>query len=437
MNYKVLILFVFSCIPVLISCVDESSDVGGKWVESSFRNVLVDTCTVQLSTILADSITTSGDTITQIGRYSDSYRGMIRAVFFTEYNVASTTFSPDKSYIFDSITLAFIPSGDFLGDTLAAYQNVSVHRLTENLELANSNYLYNTSSFNYNSTPLASFSYRPRPKSKTTFEVRLADELGREFFDLIEKQSIYLDNQDRFRQYFPGLAILPSEEGSCITGFAVNDTSMCITMYYREIYTSTEERTLTFTPNSTYRFTQAEQDFTGTPFEGILPGTSEAVPSGKSQHVSYLQGLSGVYTKLEFPYLNNLRFQGSLVTIESATLYLYPVRNAYNDNVILPEKLTLYTADENDVTQGVITDSSGEEVQTGNLVTNDTYATYYSFDITSFLQSNLGQVGVNVQNLMLMLPNEQFLTTVEGLVLGDANHETNNIKLQVLFKVYN
>lgn len=433
-TYKLLLILI---IPLIISCVDESSDVGGKWVDSSFRNVLVDTCTVQLSTILTDSITTSGDTITQIGRYSDDYRGAIHSGFFTEYNTASTTFHPDKRYVFDSITIALTPSGDIIGDTLSSLQNASIYRLTENLELTSDNYLYNTSSFKYNETPLTTFSYRPRPKSKEQFEVRLPDTFGEEFFELIEKQSIFLDSQERFRQYFPGLTILPDDNGSCITGFAVNDTSMCLKIYYREIHTSTVERTLTFTPNSTYCFTQASQDFNNTPFQGILPGTHDAMPSDKSQHMSYLQGLSGVYTKLEFPYLNNLRSEGDMITIESAMLYLYPVQGTYGDDIPLPESLTLYTADENDVAQGVITDSSGEEVQTGNLVTDDVHAIYYSFDLTSFMQSNLGTIGMNRQNLMLMLPNEKFLSTPEGLILGDSYHEKNNIKLRILFKVYN
>ena len=52
----------------IFSCRDESSSIGSKWVESSFINVVTDTCMVTLSTLLADSLATSGDTICQIGR---------------------------------------------------------------------------------------------------------------------------------------------------------------------------------------------------------------------------------------------------------------------------------------------------------------------------------------------------------------------------------
>ena len=60
-------LFITLLISLLASCRDELSTVGGKWVESSLRTVQTDTCTVRISTILSDSLATSGDTICQIG----------------------------------------------------------------------------------------------------------------------------------------------------------------------------------------------------------------------------------------------------------------------------------------------------------------------------------------------------------------------------------
>ena len=46
---------------ILFSCRDESSSIGAKWVNSSFMNAVTDTCTVTLSTLLSDSLATSGD----------------------------------------------------------------------------------------------------------------------------------------------------------------------------------------------------------------------------------------------------------------------------------------------------------------------------------------------------------------------------------------
>ena len=52
-------------------CIDENSELGRTLVESSFYNIYVDTCTVDISTVLEDSIVTRGDSICQIGYYAE------------------------------------------------------------------------------------------------------------------------------------------------------------------------------------------------------------------------------------------------------------------------------------------------------------------------------------------------------------------------------
>ena len=103
-------------------------------------------------------------------------------------------------------------------------------------------------------------------------------------------------------------------------------------------------------------------------------------------------------------------------------------------------KHLLYTANKDNVTQGVITDLTGNSVQTGNLVVDEvTYEkTYYSFDLTSFLQTNLGTTGYNRQKLQLILPDNLFFTTLQGVIFGDGDNTTNRetTKLIILYKTY-
>ena len=147
-----------------------------------------------------------------------------------------------------------------------------------------------------------------------------------------------------------------------------------------------------------------------------------------------------MYIAIDFPHLNNLCAEGELVTIESATLQLYPVKGTYDGMYPLPQNLTLYTTNEDNVRQDVITDLTGSSVQTGNLVVDDMAyeETYYSFDITSFLQSNLGTTGYNRQKLQLFLPDNLFYTTLQGVIFGDSEHTANkkNTKLIILYKTY-
>ena len=433
------LFFITLLISLLASCRDELSTAGGKWVESSLRTIQTDTCTVRLSTILSDSLATSGDTVCQIGTIDDPVWGKIKAAFYAEYDVPTVSFSENADYRFDSITIRFYSSGNYLGDTLSP-QRISLHSLSENLSL-DEGYLYTTSKVSYHSTPLASFTFTPTPgETIREHEIRLPDEWGVEWFEHFQAGSREMESQEYFRDYFKGIAFIPEEGGNCVNGFMVNDSSLCITLYYHQTETDATELSADFLPNSDLRFNQVSCDRSRTALSSLQSGLNNGLPSEKSEHQSYLQGLTGMYINIDFPFLNDLRAEGRLVTIESALLRLYPVKGTYGEQYPLPESLTLYTADENNVTEDVVTDISGSSVQTGSLVTDEMMGedTYYSFDITSFLQSNLGTVGYNRKILQLMLPDNLFFTTLNGVVFGDARHpDSNPVKLTLLYKTYN
>lgn len=434
-------LFFFSCLLYLLlfsSCRDETSAAGGKWVESALRNIQTDTCTVTLSTILSDSLATSGDSICQIGRHNSTLWGDIQSNFYTEYDVASFSLDEEAVYQFDSITCLLYASGNYLGDTLSGPQRIYLHPLTENIEL-NNGYLYTTSSVSYNPIPLTSFTITPHPgQPAKDISIRLPDDFGKEWLRLLQEDSDNMSSQEKFRLYFKGLAFIPDAAGTCINGFQVNDSSLCIRLHYHKITELSTEQTLTFTPSSTLKFTQIKYDRSNTILSQLQSGSANALPTGKTNHQTYLQGMTGLYIKIEFPHLNNLLWEGDLVTIENALLQLYPVQGTHGTQYPLPETLILYTSNENDVTEEVITDLQGTSVQNGSLVTDEMNPenTYYSFDITSFLQTNLGAIGYNRKNLKLMLPDDLFFTTLKGVIFGDMEHEINPVKLTLIYKVY-
>ena len=68
---KKLLYSLIIMIAAICACQDENSELGKSLVDSSFYNIYVDTCTVDISTILMDSIETRGDSICQLGHYKD------------------------------------------------------------------------------------------------------------------------------------------------------------------------------------------------------------------------------------------------------------------------------------------------------------------------------------------------------------------------------
>ena len=427
----------------IFSCRDESSSIGSKWVESSFINVVTDTCMVTLSTLLAGSLATSGDTICQIGRFKDALYGEIKTSFYAEYQVPSHSLNETTDYQFDSITFKWYTSGDYLGDTLV-YHRIDLYSLSQGLSLEDNGYLFNKTNVSYNqNNHLGSVSIRPTPGYRNELhETRLPDEWGKKWFNLMLEDDECMESQERFRAFFKGIAFIPDENGTCINGFQVNDSSFCITLYYHELKEKPTEQTLVFNASTSLNYTKVEHDRTNTPLENLKAGTDYELPSSESEHQVYLQGLTGMYINVEFPYLNNLNQTGRLVSIESAVLKLYPIKGTYNGKYPLPKSLSLYTADQNNATQSVITDISGNTVQTGSLVEDNVYYedTHYSFDITSFIQNNLGTAGESREKLQIFLSDNAFYNTVQGVVLGDSKHPVNdhdnNVSLTIYYKTY-
>lgn len=83
---KKLLYSLIIMIAAICACQDENSELGQSLVNSSFYNVYVDTCTVDISTILMDSIETRGDSICQLGHYKDASWGEVSAAYYAEYS---------------------------------------------------------------------------------------------------------------------------------------------------------------------------------------------------------------------------------------------------------------------------------------------------------------------------------------------------------------
>ena len=365
---KKLLYSLIIMIAAICACQDENSELGQSLVNSSFYNVYVDTCTVDISTILMDSIETRGDSICQLGHYKDSSWGEVSAAYYAEYSKNSFTPNEDYSYSFDSLVLRMTPSGN----------------------------------------------------------------------DLVTEED-YFDSQDKFKEKFPGLALMAENSGECITGFMVNDSSMAITLHYKEIASQRTEKELTFSVNTDYAYASIRHDRTSTPLATLESGIENLIHSGNLGRRAYMQGLTGFYNQIEFPHLNNLQDAGEIVSIESATLYLYPLAGSYNRLNQLPEDIRLYITDENNVLEDYVYGSDGVTVQTGNLTVDDMFGrdTYYSFDVTEFIRNNFGTWGIKRQKLLLSLPENEMTMTFNQIIFTNDPDQERQCRLEIRFKIYN
>lgn len=419
----------------LTGCVDESNQLGKNLVDSVFRNVFTDTCTVTASVLRFDSIETSGKRIAWVGRYTHPLWGTHTASSFVAYTRPAYNTAIEKTVVFDSLMLHLDYRASFAGDTTFD-QKIDVHRLTQKPVLNDNSYLYTHSAFHYEPDALGSLTFRPKPTSGSPVEIRLSDAFGQELLTRFHTRDDRVSDE-YFSEYFKGLVLLPDTQVCrSLLAFGVADTTTTLVLHYHVKNELSDGLTLKFSPTISTQFNRVEHDYSGTPLDRYS-GKRTEIPSDTLGKRGLLYGMAGWYTRLDFPYLNNLLHEGEAVEIEDAWLRIYPETGTYTPYNPLPDSLYLYIADDNNVITDVVQNTLGSEVQIAYLVYDTTYGgnTYYAFDITSFLQQELGAFGQNKHNLQLVFTAAGFTEGVGNLTFGDRNSRYP-LRLHVTYKIY-
>ena len=419
----------------LFSCYDENNSYGDNLVDSVFRNVLVDSCTVTVSSTIIDSLETTGQGLALVGQYTHSLWGTVSASAYLPYSSPSYTTEADEVVRLDSLVLALSYGGYSIGDT-AQPMRLTVHRLLEKVILNDNDYLYNNSSFAYDPEPIATCTFKPKPGDCERLEIRLPDDLGEDMLTRLHSRDDGLSG-DRFGDYFKGLVVIP-DLNVCrnIVSFSVGDTASALILRYRIEDAIAQEAECVIYPNTETQFYHVDHDRTGTAMES-LPLKNLEVASSELDNRGVLLGGIGWYRRLGFPQLNEILQQGERISIESAYLKIYPEPGSWSEFNPLPDSLFLYIVDENNVVTDAVTDYLGTEVQSGTLVKDESFPenTYYYFDVSTFMQEELGAFGKYKHSLQLVFGEDDYTQTFRNLTFSDQEGRSP-IVLQLTYKIY-
>lgn len=104
---KILFLF-WICLSgcLLSSCYDESNKYGNGLVDSVFRNISTDTSTVVITSVLIDSLETSGTGVALIGEYTHSLWGTMKSMGYIPYTRPTYSTDISKTVVLDSLFLS-------------------------------------------------------------------------------------------------------------------------------------------------------------------------------------------------------------------------------------------------------------------------------------------------------------------------------------------
>ncbi|TGD79596.1 DUF4270 family protein [Hymenobacter wooponensis] len=409
---------------LLTACETTTSLTEEREVNPVTGTVYVDTLTVRTSTVLVDSVPTSSSSYLMVGQYQDDRLGTITARSYLRLGLSGSTFTPAATAQFDSLVLVLPTDTYRYGDTTQV-QHLEVHRLSEALR-PNTTY-YALNSRTYAPAPLGTRSFRAR-SVLGSLRIQLNAALGQELLTAgINRQ---LSTDEELEARLPGLALTPSTtDNAALLRFTAASSETALRLYYHLPSAPSEALLYGFTGESGARhFYQLQADRRATLLSS-LTATRQAVLSAHTAAESYIQGGLGLQTKVEVPYLLDLKNLTGTWVLNSAQLTLETVTGTESRYLAPPSSLTAQLTDRGNHSGAYITNLDGSSVtatynRSTSAKTNLEQGSY-TLALTPYIEAVLDR---RIDNTgILLAPNSA--ATPERVVLGGTKHTTNPIRL--------
>lgn len=440
--YRLFIVLFFGII--LTSC---NSDIdAGEFVVGSDnlsvnnKVILIDTATVEVSTINFDSLVTSGQSRILLGNYDDPIFGKVSSDSYfqlssSSYNLQTTSSDTEgANYVFDSIRMVLLPDKYYYGDTTQV-QSISIHRLLQKVKqnAENEENFYNNSSLSYDAVSLGSTSFRPKPLKQDSVFVKIDDVFGNALFQKLKKREI--TTQDEFLEYFKGLVIRStSANTTSILGFR---TTSLLQLYYSKSVTDSKTSILKeFTIDDiSKQFNRISLDRTGTIVKD-LPGTTGRLSSNLTENKSFIQSGTGLACRIDFPSIKELKYITEKGAIVDAQLIIRPVKDTYSKRYPLVDSLNIYVADQLNRIGSTLKSASGNSIYAILNKSNDEFDENigYSIPLGTFIQNEMTKQSDSKSALILTIPT--ISKGVERLVLGNQKNSGNKVQLKIYYISY-
>ncbi|HEX4850698.1 MAG TPA: DUF4270 family protein, partial [Puia sp.] len=384
-----------------------------------------------------DSFATAGTGSMLLGRYRDPFFGTVTSRTVLQIGPPTNLPTISNLAVYDSLSLILRMNKSFYGDT-SQVQRYVVSQLTQLIQLPGTQLTwYNNSVLSYDPNPLGYSDVEIHPTSFYTsqklndsLKIKLPDNMGQELFTLLFNQSDTVKTINTWLGYFKGLTIYPDDNTmGAIFGF--RDTVM-MRLYYHQpglVYTT---QFVDFKLNTRgNQFNQISYDRTGTP-TAPLSNTNTEVQSTLTGNASYIQGNTGLMTKVKFPTIGDLLLYPDYLSVLKAELTLKPTAGSYSPAYVLSPVLGLYLTDDGNAVGAQL------PFGTGNLIVDYAYgaSTMYTYDITAYIkqQIQLGAQNNQKNGIMIAMPIPTADTTFNRVVLGDQFNKNNTSRISL--KIY-
>ena len=434
---------------IFFSCNDRGNfDIGTGLVDTESSIYETQDFKVGLSTVMIDSISTARSGRLIVGKRSSDVAGSVEATSYFSLNMNIDLASINKNEVgefLDSVKMVLPYSDFFIGDTTKQL-TLQLFRLTERLEFIKNDggdNLYNKSSFPHENTPLVEYRFFPTVNKNDSLVFHIDLGFGQELIDFdqnyLNKGDSHIDAKEKYQNYIKGFA-LKLKADNTILSFDTIGVKFDIYTHIPEYYVRVKKYTVSMASgiySDSNHFIQAVTDRSSTAFSS-LTNQKEKLLSVNSGDKTFIQGLGGVVTRVDFPNMNDIFAYTDRVMVK-AELILY----ASEKNDTIPRTLNFFESNKQNAVGSVLEmplSNNQRTILNANKRRDknhyDRY--YYSIDITQYLTSKLGNYQFDANNgLIVSTPMLDFRSKADVLILNGENTPINfSPKLKLYFLKY-
>lgn len=421
-----IILFLF-VISLYYSCSNDVTTIGQDLIDNESFVEMVEIKIKNTSTVKLDSFPTStGETYEPVkkllvGKVDDPITGITTVIPFFEIVPGGGT-AINKDFVYDSVTFNCSYTSDIWGDTtqLQTYHLCQMEQLPT-LD-KKTDLIYNVASVPYKTEPLGTYQVWPRKQRLQNMWFRLNDDLGRELYNMVRRQTVEITNSLRFIHWFKGVALVPEPGNTCILGLYSAPDSLSIRLHFHD---GRGNYSYSFTKSSAYNkytFMNMVNDAIDTPYE-ILKNQqdnllfSDATRPGAKSGQTVTQGVSGYLIKMRLPiHPASEKYR----TIIKAEIELVP-QQGVSRFFAMPSEVYVYKSDKDNRLISLLTTNDGKALS-GKLVDDPTKpnGNKYSINITDFYNALTleGDASSN-SYILISIPYEQMNNSLNRLVIDE------------------
>lgn len=420
-NCNCLKFFMFIIWIIIVACNEKDKEfyIYSDLINNQTYIIKLDTFTCENSTIFLDSFVTSGNEKMLIGYYYDTLIGSINCLSVFQIGLPSSY--PSYYDQLDSASLIIKTDGYSFGDTTySCFYEVYSLKEYPDIEIG-SGYYYNTTNISVKAR-IGSKKFKPYPNIDKELSIPIDYIFASELFYGLIEQSDYFQSNDNFLKFLPGLVIKSdSLNTKSIIRYFASSNNLFLRLYIKQKELINESYTIDFPIiNTSYQFNIIKHNRTKD-INNIL----------QRDKISLLYSGLGIFSRFDFPYLNSLLGEGNFKLLK-AVLNFKPYMK-YTNMDDLSDSLVLGCIDSQNKIESFFYDSQGNylfpQLNIDELYNENTW---YSFDITSFVNIGINKKWFNPEEGIFICFYPTFLYTTFKHFYIDGN----NIRLDLYLLKY-